>query len=151
MLNYITCGESHGAYLTAILEGMPSGLVVSEKCINGELKRRQGGYGRGPRMNIETDIISLTGGIVRGKTSGAPIGFMITNDEVKINELPQLCEPRPGHADFAGSLKYDEGIREILERASARETAMRVAVGALCKQFLKEVDIDVASHFVRIG
>lgn len=151
MLRYITCGESHNQYLNAILEGMPSGLKVDIESINEDLKRRQSGYGRGPRMKIETDRITLTSGILNEKTSGSPIGFMIMNDEVKLKELPQLKRPRPGHADLVGALKYDQGIREILERASARETAMRVAVGSLCRQFLSEFGIEIISHIPRIA
>ncbi|MBI4388111.1 MAG: chorismate synthase, partial [Candidatus Omnitrophica bacterium] len=151
MFQYITAGESHGAYLTAILEGMPSGLVLDEEFIQRELWRRQQGYGRGGRQKIEKDEVKLTSGIYQGKTTGAPIGFLLANKDVTIDKLPQLFRPRPGHADLAGSLKYQEGIREILERASARETVMRVAVGAAAKLFLREFGIWVASHVVQIG
>lgn len=150
-MQFLTCGESHGRYLTAILEGMPSGLKIDLEAINHELWRRQQGFGRGGRQRIEQDRIELTGGVYKNVTTGAPIGFLLENKDVKINELPQLLRPRPGHADLAGSLKYHEGIREILERASARETAMRVAVGALCKIFLLEFGIEMASHVVQIG
>lgn len=151
MLQYLTCGESHGKYLTAILEGMPSGLGINLNFINGELDRRQHGFGRGGRQKIEKDQIQLTGGVYQGKTTGAPIGFLLENRDAKIHELPQLFRPRPGHADLAGALKYHEGIREILERASARETAMRVAVGAAAKLFLLEFQIEVAAHVIQIG
>ena len=151
MLQFLTCGESHGKYLTAILEGMPSGLEVDLEWINHELWRRQQGYGRGGRQKIEKGQVELTGGVYQGKTTGAPIGFLLANKDVKINELPQLFRPRPGHADLAGALKYHEGIREILERASARETVMRVAIGALCKLFLKEFGIEVVGHVIQIG
>ena len=151
MLKYITCGESHNQYLTAILEGLPSGLKIDVDAVNEDLRKRQHGYGRGPRMKIETDRIEITGGFLNGKTTGSPLGLMIVNDEVKIAELPQLNRPRPGHADLVGALKYDQGIREILERASARETAMRVAVGSVCRQLLKEFNIEIVSHITRIG
>ncbi len=151
MLQYITSGESHGKYLIAILEGIPSGLSVNTALINKELRRRQEGYGRGPRMDIEKDQVMITSGLIKGKTTGAPIGLMIINKDVTVDSLPQLLRPRPGHADFAGALKYDQGIREVLERSSARETALRVAVGALCKQLLQKFNINIISHVVRIG
>ncbi|MBI4358526.1 MAG: chorismate synthase [Candidatus Omnitrophica bacterium] len=151
MLQFLTCGESHGKYLTAILEGMPSGLEVDPDFINRELARRQQGFGRGGRQKIEKDEIEFTGGVYQGKTTGAPVGFLLQNEDFKINELPQLFRPRPGHADLAGALKYREGIREILERASARETAIRTAVGAFCKLFLLEFEIEVTGHVIQIG
>ena len=151
MLQLITCGESHGKYLTAILEGMPSGLRLGIDFINHELGRRQQGYGRGGRQKIEKDEVEITGGIYRDRTTGAPIGFLLANKDARIDELPELLRPRPGHADLAGALKYHEGIREILERASARETAMRVAAGAVCKLLLREFDIELAGHVVQIG
>ncbi len=151
MLQYITAGESHGAYLSAILEGMPSELPIVHEFINLELSRRQQGYGRGGRQKIEKDEVILTSGIYEGKTTGAPIGFLLQNKDVTIEKLPKLFRPRPGHADLAGSLKYHEGIRQILERASARETVMRVSVGAVSKLFLREFGIEIASHVVQIG
>ncbi len=151
MLQYLTCGESHGKYLSAILEGMPSGLLLDLGLINHELSRRQEGFGRGGRQKIEQDEIELIGGVYQGKTTGAPIGFLLANKDVKIDEMPQLLRPRPGHADLAGALKYNQGIREILERASARETAMRVAIGSACKLFLKEFGIEITGHVVQIG
>jgi chorismate synthase len=150
-MQFLTCGESHGRYLTAILEGMPSGLQINLESINHELWRRQQGFGRGGRQKIEQDRIELTGGVYKNVTTGAPIGFLLENKDVKINEMPQLLRPRPGHADLAGALKYYEGIREILERASARETAMRVAIGALCQTFLREFGIEIAGHVIQIG
>ncbi len=150
-LNYITCGESHGKYLAAILEGMPSGLAVDLSVLNHELWRRQQGYGRGGRQKIEKDEVEILGGVVGGKTTGAPVGFLLTNKDFKIEKMPELFRPRPGHADLAGSLKYDQGIRAVLERASARETAMRVALGGLAKLFLKEFEIEVVSHVVQVG
>ncbi len=151
MLSYITTGESHGKYLAVILEGMPSGLAVDRSSINVELARRQQGYGRGGRQKIESDQVEILGGVVKGLTTGAPVGFLLTNKDFKIDEMPELLRPRPGHADLVGSLKYHEGIRPVLERASARETAMRVAVGALCKLFLKEFGVELVSHVTQIG
>ncbi len=151
MLQYITCGESHNRCLAAILEGMPSGVTVNMDLIQDELARRQKGYGRGGRMKLEKDEVDLISGVLKEKTTGAPIGFLLANKEVKINELPELFRPRPGHADLTGSLKYDIGIRAILERASARETSMRVAIGALPRQLLSVFDIEVASHVVQVG
>ena len=150
-LHFITCGESHGKYLSALIEGMPSGLEVKLEEINRELWRRQQGYGRGARQKIEKDEVEILGGIVSGKTTGAPVGFLLTNKDFKIDKMPELFRPRPGHADLAGALKYDEGIRAVLERASARETAMRVALGALTKLFLKSFGIEVLSHVTQIG
>lgn len=150
-LRLLTCGESHGKYLTAIVEGLPSGIPAALDWMNGELARRQQGYGRGGRQKIEKDRVEFTGGVYRGKTTGAPIGFLLENKDFKIDQMPELLRPRPGHADLAGALKYHEGIREVLERASARETAMRVAAGALARLFLREFEIDVAGHVVQIG
>ena len=151
MLQYLTSGESHGKYLSAILEGLPSGIKADLSVINHELWRRQQGFGRGGRQKIEKDQVELTAGIYKGKTTGAPVGFLLTNKDFKIEEMPQLLRPRPGHADLAGALKYHVGIREILERASARETAMRVAIGGLCRLFLKEFGIELTGHVVQIG
>ena len=151
MLNYITTGESHGQYLAAILEGMPSGLSFDMDYIGVELSRRQQGYGRGGRQKIETDRVEPMGGVVKGLTTGAPIGLLLVNKDFKINEMPELFRPRPGHADLAGSLKYHQGIRPVLERASARETAMRVAVGAVCKLLLKTFGIEIAAHVIQLG
>lgn len=151
MLKYITTGESHGQYLGAILEGMPSGLSFDMNFISAELSRRQGGYGRGGRQKIETDRVEPMGGVVKGVTTGAPIGLLLVNKDFKINEMPDLFRPRPGHADLAGSLKYNQGIRPVLERASARETAMRVAVGAVSKLLLKTFGIEIAAHVIQLG
>lgn len=150
-LNFITSGESHGKYLAALVEGIPSGLTVDLDAINHELWRRQQGFGRGGRQKIEKDQVEILGGVIAGKTTGAPVGFLLTNKDFKIDKMPELFRPRPGHADLAGSLKYDQGIRAVLERASARETAMRVAVGGLAKLLLKEFEIEVVSHVVRVG
>ena len=150
-LNFVTCGESHGKYLAVVLEGMPSGLAVDPAAIHHELKRRQQGYGRGSRQKIENDTVEVLGGVVAGETTGAPVGFLLTNKDFKIDKMPEFFRPRPGHADLAGALKYGQGIRAVLERASARETAMRVAIGALAKQLLKHFRMEVVSHVVRIG
>ena len=151
MLKYVTTGESHGQHMAAILEGFPSGLSLDMDFINSELRRRQGGYGRGGRQKIETDSVKIMGGAIKGLSTGAPLGFLLTNADFKIESMPELFRPRPGHADLNGSLKYAQGIRPVLERASARETVMRVAVGAVCKLFLKEFGIEIASHVIRIG
>ena len=150
-LNFMTCGESHGKYLAAIVEGMPSGLSVDLPAINRELGRRQLGYGRGARQKLEKDQVEILGGVIGGKTNGAPVGFLLINKDFKIDKMPELFRPRPGHADLAGSLKYDQGIRAVLERASARETAIRVAVGTLARLLLKEFGVEVVSHVVRVG
>jgi chorismate synthase len=151
MLQFITSGESHGQYLIAILEGLPSGLRINIDAINRDLAHRQKGYGRGARMHIESDMVTITSRLYRKKTTGAPMGLMIQNREVKIFDLPQLLRPRPGHADLTGALKYNQGIREVLERSSARETALRVAIGAVARQLLEAFDISVLSHVIRIG
>ncbi|MBU9889287.1 MAG: chorismate synthase [Candidatus Omnitrophica bacterium] len=151
MLHYITAGESHGHYLTAILEGFPSGLPLDLDFINGELRRRQMGYGRGDRQKIETDCVEITAGVLRKVTTGAPLGFLLTNRDFTLDQMPELHRPRPGHADLAGALKYHQGVRAVLERSSARETAMRVAVGAACKLLLKKFGIELAGHVVQLG
>ncbi|MDP7237044.1 MAG: chorismate synthase [Candidatus Latescibacteria bacterium] len=165
MLRYLTAGESHGPAITAILEGLPAGLPVSAEEINTDLKRRQGGYGRGRRMQIETDTIEINGGVRHGKTMGGPLSLRVENQDWKnwtdvmavgLVDHPitrrRVTKPRPGHADLAGGLKYGHrDLRNVLERASARETTMRVAVGAVAKQFLEAFGVRVISHVVRIG
>ena len=152
MLRYLTAGESHGKVLLGILEGMPAGLKVEKGQINIELKRRQSGFGRGARMAIETDTVQILGGLRKGVTIGSPIALLVENRDASIDSLPPITRPRPGHADLAGAIKYDrQDIRDILERASARETAMRVAVGAICKMLLEEFGIRIASHVIEIG
>lgn len=152
MLRFLTSGESHGKALVAILEGMVAGLTVDEKEINLELARRQEGYGRGGRMTIEKDQAEILSGVRFGQTIGGPIALYIPNRDFKINELPVVKRPRPGHADLVGVMKYQrEDVRDILERASARETTARVAVGAVCKSFLKEFGVEIISHVVGIG
>lgn len=152
MLRYLTAGESHGKCLIAILEGMPSGLKINVGRINRELSNRQKGYGRSSRMKMESDRIEILSGVRKGETIGSPISLRIENKDFKIDKLPKIKSPRPGHADLAGALKYDRAdIRDILERASARETAARVAVGAICKLLLREFSIGSLSHVVMIG
>ncbi len=152
MLRFLTAGESHGQCLVTILEGMVAGLPVDGDNINQELKRRQEGYGRGGRMTIEKDKADILSGVRGGKSIGGPIAMMIVNKDFKINELPVVKRPRPGHADLVGAMKYGRSdVRDILERASARETAARVAVGAVCKIFLKAFGVEILSHVVDIG
>jgi len=164
MLRYLTAGESHGELLMGILEGMPSGLLIRITDIDRDLARRQGGYGRGGRMKIEKDAVKIYTGVRWGKTLGSPIGLMVRNkdwdnwrdkmsvDPTFLNSAEAVTRPRPGHADLAGALKYNTAdIRNILERSSARETAMRVAVGAVAKRLLEEFHIEVASHVVSLG
>jgi chorismate synthase len=169
MLRFLTAGESHGQALVAILEGMPAGLDIDEDAITVDLRRRQGGYGRGRRMAIESDRAQILSGVRGGRTTGAPISLLITNrdwanwqktmhvgpeppsDATGANRAP-VTRPRPGHADLAGALKYDHAdIRDVLERASARETAARVATAGLARQLLRRFDIEIMSHVVSIG
>lgn len=152
MLRYLTAGESHGKALLAILEGMPAGLKVAKEKIDAELARRQSGYGRGPRMQIEKDKLEIISGLHKGATIGSPLGMLIENKDFSIDSLPAVSHPRPGHADLVGVLKYGfDDCRSVLERASARETAIRVAVGAVCKILLAEFDITVKSKVLAIG
>ena len=152
MLRFLTAGESHGPALVAILEGMPSGVPINLAQLQHQMRRRQLGYGRGPRMQLEADAIELLSGVRRGTTLGSPIALRITNKDASIDRLPVVTQPRPGHADLTGAIKYDHrDIRNVLERASARETAARVAVGALCRQLLSPVGIELASHVVALG
>lgn len=159
MLQFLTAGESHGPCLTAIVEGFPAGLVVDVEAINRDLARRQSGYGRGGRMKIERDRVEILGGVLAGRTTGAPVSLLIENrdwpnwrDRWAAGDLPKLTVPRPGHADYAGMVKYGlDDARPVLERASARETAARVAVGALAKLLLAVFDIAVGSYVVEIG
>ena len=165
-MRYLTAGESHGPRLTAIIEGVPSGLPLTADYINAELKRRQGGYGRCARMKIESDQVEITSGVRHGLTMGGPITLNVTNldhqkwleimsaadvDEKK-KGLRQITKPRPGHADLVGGMKYRfDDLRNSLERSSARETTMRVAVGAVAKRLLEEIGVEVASHIVTFG
>lgn len=152
MLRYLTAGESHGKALLAILEGLPSGLKVQREKIDAELARRQSGYGRGPRMQIEKDKVEIISGLHKGSTIGSPVGMFIQNKDFSIDTQAAIPNPRPGHADLAGLLKYGfDNARPVLERASARETATRVAVGAVCKILLAEFDITINSEVLAIG
>ena len=165
MLRFLTAGESHGPALTAVLEGMVAGVPVSSKLVGAELARRRMGYGRGTRMKIEQDRLEILGGVRHGRTIGSPVAMVIHNSEwpkwqaiMAVEEEdaevedPALSRPRPGHADLVGMQKYGFGdARSILERASARETAARVAVGAVCKAFLGSLGVQVLSHVIEVG
>jgi chorismate synthase len=155
MLRFLDAGESHGKCLVGIVEGLPAGLCLKEEKINLDLKRRQGGYGRGERMKIEQDRVEILSGLVEGKTIGSPLGLMIKNkdwENWQDKKYPSLTIPRPGHADFAGAIKYGfKDVRKVLERASARQTAMRVAIGSVAQQFLEEFDLNIYSYVLRIG
>ena len=152
-MRYLTAGESHGKQLTAIIEGLPSNLPLSIEKINEELKRRQKGYGRSNRMKIENDEVRILSGLHLGKTTGAPLTLVINNKDYReLENNKEILFPRPGHADLNGVLKYKlKDIRIVLERASARETAIRVAVGAVAKQLLVLCKIAIASHVIQIG
>ena len=162
-IKFLTAGESHGKALIGIIQGIPSGLEISSDFINAELSRRQQGYGRSNRMKIENDKAVILSGVRHGKTIGSPIAIMIENKDHKnwINkmgvdlpksEIKKITLPRPGHADLAGIKKYDfDDIRNVIERSSARETAMRVALGAICKKFLLESSIHIYSRVISIG
>src|SRR5262245_10685598 len=166
MLRLLTAGESHGPALTVVVEGLPAGVPVDRAAIDAELRRRQGGYGRGGRMKIESDAVEILSGVRHGTTLGSPVGLLIRNRDPEhrkdvMSPDPQppaakprraLRRPRPGHADLAGALKYDtDDLRSVLERASARETAARVAAGALVHGLLDAAGVTVRSHVVRIG
>lgn len=149
--DYRTAGESHGPALITLIEGMPAGLRVDLTSINAELSRRQGGYGRGGRMKIERDEAVVLSGVRKGLTIGSPLTLQITNRDNRLDEAPPVHRPRPGHADLPGSLKFlSTDSREVLERASARETAARVAAGALAKGLLTEFGIEVVGYVVQI-
>ncbi len=154
-LRFLTAGESHGPSLTAILEGIPAGLPLNAEIINKELARRQKGYGSGGRMKIEHDTVQILGGVMAGDTTGAPIAMFVENlDHVKWKgkAIEPMTSPRPGHADLTGTVKYGyKDLRPALERASARETAMRVAVGAVCKHFLAQFNIIIGGYVSSIG
>lgn len=165
-MRYLTAGESHGPRLTAIIEGVPAGLGLTAVAINEDLKRRQGGYGRGARMQIETDQVEITSGVRHGKTTGAPITLHVINKdhqkwldimavediEDQIKGKRRIKHPRPGHADLVGGIKYRfADLRNSLERSSARETTMRVAIGAVAKRLLAELEIQIANHVLVFG
>ncbi len=162
MLRFLTAGESHGRALIVTVEGLPAGLPVEASDIANELRRRRLGYGRGPRMRFEADEITLTGGIRHGRTLGSPVAIVIANSEwPKWTEemavepgrpASVLTQPRPGHADLPGMLKYGfDDARDVLERASARETAARVAAGTLAKLLLSHLGVTIVSHIVGLG
>src|SRR4051812_16760844 len=168
MLRFLTAGESHGKALVVVVEGLPAGLPITVEDVQSELARRRLGYGRGPRMRFEQDEVTLVGGVRHGRTLGSPVAIEIANTEWTRNpdkwgaemspraedgptQAP-LTQPRPGHADLAGMQKYGfVDARDVLERASARETAARVAAGTLAKALLSEIGIDVISHVVQMG
>ena len=162
-LNFLTAGESHGKALIGIIQGLPAGLEISQEYINTHLARRQLGYGRGARMKIESDKVQIISGVRHGKTIGSPISLMIENkdyenwiDRMGIDppsaDINKITLPRPGHADLSGINKYDfDDIRNVIERSSARETAMRVALGAICMKFLEDIKISIHSRVLSIG
>ncbi|HCY8996509.1 TPA: chorismate synthase [Staphylococcus aureus] len=167
-MRYLTSGESHGPQLTVIVEGVPANIEIKVEDINKEMFKRQGGYGRGRRMQIEKDTVEIVSGVRNGYTLGSPITMVVTNDdfthwrkimgaapiseEERENMKRTITKPRPGHVDLVGGMKYNHrDLRNVLERSSARETAARVAVGALCKVLLQQLDIDIYSRVVEIG
>lgn len=165
-MRFFTAGESHGPELTAIIEGLPAGLPLSAEDINVELARRQTGYGRGGRMLIEKDKVRITSGLRHGLTLGSPLTLVVENKDWKnwteimssepvsdkVKKMRRVAKPRPGHADLVGGMKFRfSDLRNVLERSSARETTMRVAIGAVCKKILSELDMTVAGHVTRIG
>jgi len=151
-LRWVTAGESHGRALTGILEGLPAGLAIDLARVDAELARRQGGHGRGGRMKIEQDRIELLSGTRAGVTLGSPLAFTLVNQDHTIERLPVPSNPRPGHADLAGCQKYGHrDPRAVLERASARETAARVALGGLARQLLEAFEIELFAHVVELG
>src|ERR671932_2905231 len=167
VLRFTTAGESHGPALVSILEGMPAGVPLLAEHVDIELARRQQGYGRGRRMQIEKDHIEFLSGVRAGETVGSPIAMLVRNNDWKnwqdvMDAAPREGDPdprrravtrvRPGHADLTGLLKYDRNdARDILERASARETTARVAAGAICRRLLAEFDVRIGSHLVHLG
>src|SRR5436190_7932232 len=169
MLRFLTAGESHGKALVTVLEGVPAGLAIDFDAVTAQLRRRQGGYGRGRRMAIESDRAEPLSGVRHGLSTGGPIALLIPNKDwenwqrtmyvepempagASGTDRPAVTRPRPGHADLAGFVKYGhEDMRDVLERASARETAARVAVGAVARQLLRSVGAEIVSHVVRIG
>lgn len=167
MMRFITAGESHGPSLTTIIEGLPAGIPIDVNVINEELAKRQEGYGRGNRMKIETDTVEITSGVRYGKTLGSPLTMVVTNRDnknwksvmgIEPNDDPKsrlrraVHRPRPGHADLVGGIKYHhEDLRNVLERSSARETTMRVAIGAIAKQILKLLDVEIIAYVREIG
>ena len=151
MLRYWTAGESHGKALLALIDGFPAGLDIDCDFINTELRRRQGGYGRGGRQKLETDTVDLLTGIWKNRTLGSPVTLQVINSDYKLERLKELERPRPGHADLTGAVKHLGSIRGVLERASARETAVRVAAGALARQLLRVFGIETIGYVTEIG
>ena len=151
MLRYHTAGESHGKALVALIDGFPAGVGIRQEQIDAELLRRQGGYGRGDRQRIETDRVEILSGLRQGKTIGSPIALTIANRDHRIDRIEDIASPRPGHGDLSGSIKYLDSICGVSERASARETAARVAAGALVRQLLTPFGIDVFGYVVQVG
>jgi len=152
MLRYLTAGESHGEGIIAVLEGLPAGLRVDPAAINRELRRRQSGFGRGKRMQLENDKVEILSGFRKGITLGSPIATFVKNKDFRINRLPKVVSPRGGHADLAGLLKYGfSDVRDVLERASARSTVATVVIGALCKILLDKFGIKISSRVLLIG
>src|SRR5262249_24351669 len=144
-------GESHGKALVALIDGFPAGVTIETQSIDRELRRRQGGYGRGGRQRIETDQVEILSGIWHNTTLGSPIALQVVNKDAKLDRLDDLVRPRPGHADLSGAVKYLASIRGVLERASARETAVRVAAGAVAKQLLAPFGIAALGYVVELG
>ncbi len=151
MLRYWTAGESHGKTLLALIDGFPAGIEIETDSIDAELQRRQGGYGRGGRQRIETDRVEVMTGIWKNTTLGSPIALQVVNRDYKLERMEDLQRPRPGHGDLSGSVKFLGPIRAVLERASARETAVRVAAGALAKQLLAPFGIRAMGYVVELG
>jgi chorismate synthase len=151
MLRYWTAGESHGPALVALVDGFPAGLAVDAGVIDAELRRRPGGYGRGGRQRIETDAVTFLSGLWRGVTLGSPLALEVVNKDAKLERLEEVDRPRPGHVDLAGAVKHLGGVRAVLERASARETAARVAAGGLARQLLGVFGIEVAGWVTELG
>ena len=151
MLRYWTAGESHGKTMLAIVDGFPAGVEIETDSIDAELKRRQGGYGRGGRQRIESDRVEVLTGLWKNTTLGSPIALQVVNKDHKLERLDDLSRPRPGHGDLSGAMKYLGTIRPILERASARETCVRVAAGALAKQLLAQFGITALGYTVALG
>jgi len=151
MLRYWTAGESHGKGLVALVDGFPAGVEVQTEPIDAELRRRQGGYGRGGRQRIESDRVDILSGLWHGQSLGSPIALLVVNKDYKLERMEDLDRPRPGHGDLSGAMKYLGPIRAILERASARETAARVAAGALAKQLLAPLGIVPFGYVAEVG
>lgn len=151
MLRYWTAGESHGKALLAMVDGFPAGLPIDTQQIDADLRLRQGGYGRGKRQQLETDVVEILTGIWQGQTLGSPLTLQVINRDYKLERLKDLERPRPGHGDMTGAIKYLGTIRGVLERASARETAVRVAAGSLAKQLLSQFGIEVLGYVLELG